>query len=221
MAKKEEGGTKRSASGFFMSKKGVALISLPILLVAGLGSHEIAVQYFPDLTCVACHEMNDPVKRWRDSGVAKNHPDCADCHFDSGLARVWDMNREAVVLFVKHFGRDKDEPIKPPDSPIFIDSTKEPAYYSLVPNHRCLSCKDAKNHKAMDQAMVHRTLISFAGAQPCKDCHNHDMRNGMKFYERILPDPNAPKTDQEPSAPGTGQEAQNEAGTAGETLAQN
>jgi hypothetical protein len=82
----------------------------------------------------------------------------------------------------------------------------------------------------MDQAMVHRTLISFAGAQPCKDCHNHEMRNGTKFYERILPDPNAPKageeqnapgTVQDPNAPGTGQEAQNAAGTVGETLAQN
>ena len=217
MAKKEEGKGK-PRSGLFSSKKGIALLSVPVLVVAGLVGHDLAVKYFPEVSCMGCHEMKDPVKRWRESGVAKNHTNCADCHFDAGIARVWDMNRDAVVLFVKHFGRDKDEPIRPPESPIFIDATKEPAYYSLVPNHRCFQCKDAKNHSPMDQGMIHTKLIAFAGAQPCKDCHNHDMRNGMKFYEKILADPNAPKTDQEPGAPETGQEAQN---AAGETLAQN
>jgi len=189
--KKLEGATKPK-SGLFRSKKGIALLSVPVLVVAGLSSHEIAVKYFPEITCVSCHEMKDPVRRWRESGVAKSHPNCADCHFDAGISRVWDMNREAVVLFVKHFRRDKDEPIRPPEEPIFIDTTRDPGYYSLVPNHRCFACKDAKNHKPMEQAMVHRRLVSFTGSERCKDCHNHDMRNGVKFYEKILQDPNAP-----------------------------
>ncbi|MEW6439387.1 MAG: hypothetical protein AB1640_00480 [bacterium] len=200
MAKRDE--KKRSAGGFLSSKKGIALLSVPVLIAAGVVGHEAAVQYFPEVACVACHEMNEPVKRWKDSGVAKNHQDCADCHFDTGIARVWDMNRDAVVLFVKHFTRDKEEPIQPPEPPIFVDPAQEPAYYSLVPNHRCFQCKDAKNHNVMDQAAVHTKLVSFAGAQPCKDCHNHDMRNGMKFYEKILQDPNAPASGQETPAAG-------------------
>ena len=166
-------------------KTSLVLISLAVLVVVGLSSHEVAVRYFPDITCVACHEMKDPVKRWRESGVAKNHPNCSDCHFDAGIARVWHMNREAVVFFVKHFQRDAEEPL-------FLNPDEEPGYYSLVPNHRCFQCKDAKNHRPMDQAMIHRKLIRFASAQPCKDCHNHEMRNGMKFYEKILQDKEAP-----------------------------
>jgi trimethylamine-N-oxide reductase (cytochrome c) cytochrome c-type subunit TorY len=220
MAKQSKENGKKSRPRFLGSKKGVVLFSLPVLLVVGLSSHEVAVRYFPNITCVACHEMKDPVKRWRDSGVAKNHPNCADCHFDPGIARVWEMNREAAVLFVKHFRRSKEEPIRPPEAPIFIDPAKEPAYYSLVPNHRCFSCKDAKNHKPMEQAMVHRKLLSFGGTEPCKDCHNHDMRNGMKFYERVLPDQNAPGTQQEASAAGSVRDS-NAPGTAGEALAQN
>lgn len=221
MAKQQKQQEKPSRWRFLGSKKGVALFSLPVLLVVGLSSHEVAVRYFPNITCVACHEMKDPVRRWRESGVAKNHPNCADCHFDAGIARVWEMNREAVVLFVKHFDRDKDEPIRPPESPIFIDPARETAYYSLVPNYRCFACKDAKNHKPMEQAMVHRKLLTFAGSEPCKDCHNHDMRNGMKFYEKILPEKETPGSVQDPNAAGAGQEAQNAAGNAGETLAQN
>jgi trimethylamine-N-oxide reductase (cytochrome c) cytochrome c-type subunit TorY len=220
MGKQPKDNAKKSGWRFLGSKKGVVLFSLPVLLVVGLSSHEVAVRYFPNITCSACHEMKDPVTRWRDSGVAKNHPNCADCHFDAGIARVWEMNREAVVLFVEHFRRDKEEPIRPPESPIFIDPAREPAYYSLVPNHRCFQCKDAKNHKPMEQAMIHRKLVAFAGTEPCKDCHNHDMRNGMKFHEKILPDQNAPGTEQQPGAPGMVQ-VPNPAGTAGENLAQN
>jgi nitrate/TMAO reductase-like tetraheme cytochrome c subunit len=194
MAKQQKEDGMRSLWRFFRSKKGLVLFCLPVLAVVGLSSHEVAVRYFPNITCVACHEMKDPVRRWRESGVAKNHPNCADCHFDAGIARVWDMNREAVVLFVKHFGRDSDEAIKPPAEPLFLDPEEEPGYYSLVPNRRCFQCKDAKNHKPMDQAMIHNKLIRFASAQPCKDCHNHEMRNGMKFYEKILPEKEAPGT---------------------------
>lgn len=211
--KEEESGSGRR---FFQSKTAVFLIALPILLVVLLSSHEVAVRYFPNITCVACHEMNDPVTRWRESGVAKNHPNCADCHFDAGIVRVWEMNREAVVLFVKHFQRDADEAIRPPPEPLFLDLDEEPGYYSLVPNHRCFQCKDAKNHRPMDQAMIHQKLIRFASAQPCKDCHNHEMRNGMKFYERILPQEEAGT-----ESPGTQPPETPTAAVGGEKLAKN
>jgi trimethylamine-N-oxide reductase (cytochrome c) cytochrome c-type subunit TorY len=170
------------------SRKGWILLAVVLCAVLVLSAHEVAVQYFPSITCVACHEMKDPVQRWRESGVAKNHPNCADCHFDAGIARVWEMNREAVVFFVEHFRRDPDEPLKPPDSPLFVDPEQEPAYYSLVPNRRCFQCKDAKNHKPIEQTAVHAKLMRFSNSQPCKDCHNHEMRNGQKFYERVLPE---------------------------------
>jgi trimethylamine-N-oxide reductase (cytochrome c) cytochrome c-type subunit TorY len=35
--------------------------------------------------------------------------------------------------------------------------------------------------------MVHRQLIKDSLKQPCKDCHNHEMRKGQKFYEKIIP----------------------------------
>ncbi len=198
MARDERSITKKPfLSRIVLSKKGLVLVGVPVLLVAGLSSHEIAVRYYPEATCVACHEMKDPVKRWKESGVAKNHPDCAGCHFDSGIARVWDMNRRSVELFVQHFTRGAGEAIKTPQEPLFIDGQKEPGYYSLVPNHRCFQCMGAKNHTPRDQATVHRKLIKFASAQPCKDCHNHDMRNGIKFYEKILKDETASDTAQE------------------------
>ena len=189
MAKKR---SDKGKHGFFKwmfkTKKGIFLVLLPLAIVLFLGSHEIAVSYFPDFTCVACHEMNEPVRKWRDSGVAKNHPNCVDCHFDAGISRIWVMNRRAVELFVEHFKWDPNEEIKPPPEPLFIDQDKEPGYYSYVPNHRCFQCKDAKNHRPIDQPQIHRKLIKDIALQPCKDCHNHDMREGQKWYEQVLPE---------------------------------
>jgi nitrate/TMAO reductase-like tetraheme cytochrome c subunit len=192
---KSEQGTEKKAGG----KTGKKILILSVLLVGivlFLSAHEVAVNYFPEITCVACHEMNDPVKRWRESGVAKNHPNCADCHFDGGISRVWAMNREAVVFFAEHFRRDPDEALKPPPEPLFIDPQKEPAYYSLVPNRRCFQCKDAKNHKPIEQTAIHSKLMRFSNSLPCKDCHSHEMRNGQKFYERVLPEKQEPAPEQ-------------------------
>ena len=157
-------------------------------IVVFFAAHEAAVRYFPDKVCIACHEMKDPVKRWREAGVAKNHRNCGGCHFDTGLAGQWQMNASAARFLVEHFRRDSDEPLKPPPEPLFVDPSQEAGYYSLVPNHRCFQCKDAKNHKPIEQTAVHTKLMRFSNQQPCKDCHNHEMRNGQKFYERVLPD---------------------------------
>lgn len=98
------------------------------------------------------------------------------------------MNMSAMNQLISHFSRDPKEPIGVPAEPLFIDVDQEPGYYSLVPNRRCYQCKDAKNHKPIEQQMVHRNLINDISQQPCKDCHNHEMRNGQKFYERIIPE---------------------------------
>jgi hypothetical protein len=169
-------------------KKGYVLIAMMPGLAVLLTTHEVIVRYFPDKACIACHEMSEPVKRWRDSGTVKNHPTCASCHFEPGLEGMVDLNKFAVVAFVKHLVRkDPKEPIRPPAEPLFLDEGKEPGYYSLVPNHRCFVCKDAKNHREMDQRMIHSKLVSDISSKPCKDCHNHDMRKGQKFYEKVLP----------------------------------
>jgi len=171
----------------FKTKIGLFII-LPILIIAVLlGTHEVAVSYFAGYTCIVCHEMRDPIKRWKESGAATSHGSCADCHRDAGLKGVFKMNMEAVQLFVKHFQRNPNDPIKPPAEPLFLDLNKEPGYYSLVPNHRCFKCKDIKGHSPMDQRMVHSKLIKDPNSQPCKDCHNHEMRNGQKFYEKVIP----------------------------------
>ena len=60
-----------------------------------------------------------------------------------------------------------------------------PGYWSHVPNSRCFSCKNVENHKPEDQVRIHKKLIKNIAAQPCKDCHNHEMRNGQKFFEPV------------------------------------
>ena len=187
----EKGSEEKKKSFFkwvFKSKSGIFLVVVPVSLVVLFGSHEIAVSYFPQYVCISCHEMKEPVRKWKESGAAKSHPNCAGCHFDTGIRWVWDMNKRAAQLFVLHFKRDPNEEIKPAPEPLFLDQDKEPGYYSYVPNHRCFQCKNAKNHREMDMQKVHSKLIKDISKRPCRDCHNHEMRKGQKFYEQVLPD---------------------------------
>jgi len=171
----------------YKTKKGIFIVLLPLLLILGFSSHELSVRYFQDKTCVICHEMKEPIKRWQDSGTAKNHNNCAGCHYDANLNGWVTMNWSALKQLVLHFRRDPEEPIKPLPEPLFVDLNQEPGYYSHVPNSRCYQCKDAKNHKQIEQQMIHQKLIQDISQQPCKDCHNHEMRNEQKFYEKIIP----------------------------------
>lgn len=174
------------------SKKGVLLAGIIIIPALALASHELSVRYFQDKTCVSCHEMDEPIKKWKDSGTAKSHNNCAGCHFDAGFKGWMDMNESAVRLLVAHFKRDPNEALKPRQEPLFLDPNKEPGYWSHVPNSRCYSCKDVKNDQGMmthmesEQVKIHSKLIKGITTQPCKDCHNHEMRKGQKFYEKCL-----------------------------------
>lgn len=165
-------------------------ISIPLLiiLIPGLviSAHELSVRHFQDKTCVVCHEMKAPIEKWKESGTAKNHNNCAGCHYDAGFEGWMTMNKSAVKQFFEHFKRDPEEPLKPYPEPLFLDESKEPGYWSHVPNSRCFQCKDAKNHQAIDQPKIHSKLIKSIASQPCKDCHNHEMRKGQKFYEKVL-----------------------------------
>jgi hypothetical protein len=162
---------------------------VPVVAVAIVGFHELSVRHFQDVACVICHEMKEPIQKWQESGTAKNHNNCAGCHYDATLDGWLAMNRSAMKQLAQHFKRDPKDPIKPPAEPIFVDGSKEPGYWSLVPNHRCFQCKDAKNHLQIDQPKIHSKLLKDISRQPCKDCHNHDMRKGQKFYEKVLQDP--------------------------------
>ncbi len=173
------------------SRIGLKWIMLAVLLFIPaftITAHEVSVRKFQDMTCVVCHEMKEPVQKWKDSGTAKNHGNCAGCHFDSGFAGWMEMNKSSVLQVVEHFKRDPEEPLAPPEEPLFLEEDKEPAYWSLVPNHRCFQCHDAPNHKPIDQPRIHSKLVRDIASQPCKDCHNHEMRNGQKFYEKALPE---------------------------------
>jgi len=75
----------------------------------------------------------------------------------------------------------------PRPEPLFYEPGREPGFYSSVPNHRCFQGKQVAGHSPLEMQMIHRVLIDFPADQPCKDCHNHDMRNGQRFYEKILP----------------------------------
>jgi len=171
---------------FFKVRKKLALFLIIFLLPGmGLTSHELAIRYFQEQTCVVCHEMRDPIQKWRESGTARNHNNCAGCHFDAGFDGWMEMNKSAFRLLAEHFKRDPDEPIKPLPEPLFLEEGKEPGYWSHVPNSRCFQCKNAKNHREIDQPRIHSKLIKGIASQPCKDCHNHEMRKGQKFYEKV------------------------------------
>lgn len=175
--------------GFFKSllkSKKIFLLVLIITVPAlGLASHEFSIRYFQDRTCVVCHEMKAPIDKWKESGTAKNHNNCAGCHFDAGFKGWMDMNKAAVRLLIAHFERDPNEPIKPLEEPIFLEEGKEPGYWSHVPNSRCFKCKNAENHLKNDQPKIHSKLIKDIASQPCKDCHNHELRKGQKFFEKV------------------------------------
>ncbi|UCF90242.1 MAG: NapC/NirT family cytochrome c [Desulfobacterales bacterium] len=188
MAQKGQDSKKRFiAKTLSRTKKGVFLVSLPLVVGVLFSSHEFAVRYYQDKTCVVRHEMKAPIEKWQASGTAVNHNNCAGCHYDAGFEGWLAMNQSAFKQLVEHFRRDADEPIKRRTEPLFLEEDQEPGYWSHVSNHRCYQCKDAKNHKQIEQQMVHRKLIKDISQQPCKDCHNHEMRNSQKFYEKILP----------------------------------
>lgn len=172
---------------FAKSKKILVVIIIVLFPIVLFTAHEISVRHFQDKTCVLCHEMREPIKKWRESGTAKNHNNCAGCHWDKGFAGWMEMNKSAVKFFFTHFKRNSNEPIALPQEPLFLEEGKEPGYWSLVPNSRCFQCKNAKNHQQIDQPKIHNNLIKSIANQPCKDCHNHEMRKGQKFYEKVLP----------------------------------
>jgi trimethylamine-N-oxide reductase (cytochrome c) cytochrome c-type subunit TorY len=132
--------------------------------------------------------MEVPIKRWKESGTALNHNNCAGCHSEAGFSGWLSMNKSAIRQFIEHFKRNPNDGIQLPEEPLFLDQDKEPGYWSLVPNNRCFKCKTAKNHKEIDQPRIHAKLIKNISSQPCKDCHNHQMRKGQKFYEKVLPE---------------------------------
>jgi trimethylamine-N-oxide reductase (cytochrome c) cytochrome c-type subunit TorY len=53
--------TKKSGS----SKKKILYVGIPLLVIVLLAAHEVGVRHFQDLTCGVCHEMKDPVAKWK------------------------------------------------------------------------------------------------------------------------------------------------------------
>jgi trimethylamine-N-oxide reductase (cytochrome c) cytochrome c-type subunit TorY len=184
--KKKKDQKRFSFKKLYKTKTGIFLVLLPLFIALTVSSHEISVRYFQDKTCVVCHEMKEPIRKWIESGTNVNHNNCAGCHYTADFNGWMEMNKSAIKQLVEHFKRDPNEPLKPREEPLFLELDKEPGYWSHVPNSRCYQCKDAKNHKQIEQQMVHRKLINDISKQPCKDCHNHEMRKGQKFYEKVL-----------------------------------
>jgi nitrate/TMAO reductase-like tetraheme cytochrome c subunit len=176
-----------SASAKSGRAKRILIPVVLLALVAFVGGHEMSTRYFQETTCGVCHEMKEPLRKWRESGTALHHNNCAGCHFDKGLAGWWALNQSAAKFLVVHFQRDPSQAIQPREEPLFLEEGKDPGYWTRVPNHRCFQCKDAKNHAEADQDRVHQKALKGVLAKPCIDCHNHEMRKGQKFYEKVLP----------------------------------
>ncbi len=162
------------------------MAAVVVLVASAAALHEISLRRSQDVFCVGCHEMKEPVRKWQDSGASLNHTDCVGCHFDRGFRGWIATYQSAAVELVEHFRRDPDEPLRPPEEPLLLADGKEPGYWSLVPNRRCFQCHDAPNHKASDQLRVHAKLVKNIAKQPCKDCHNHEMTKGRKFYRPLV-----------------------------------
>jgi len=178
-------GGKDSPSKRFFSTKRILVVLIVLMPLALIGAHEVSVRHFQDKTCVICHEMKEPIRKWQESGTAKNHNNCASCHYDAGFKGWMAMNKSAVKQLFAHFERDPNEPLRPPEEPLFLEEGREPGYWSMVPNSRCFKCKNVENHRQIDQARIHSKLIKGIANQPCKDCHSHEMRNGQKFFEKV------------------------------------
>jgi len=180
--------TKHATGPAGPKKSRILLVTaLLVTVVAFLAGHELSTRFFQDQTCGVCHEMKEPLRKWRESGTAKNHSDCAGCHFDKGLAGWWELNRSAVKFLFTHFRRDPNEPIRALEEPLFLEEGREPGYWTRVPNHRCFQCHDAKNHAQADQEQIHEKALKDVLSKPCIDCHNHEMRKGQLFYQKVLP----------------------------------
>ena len=136
--------------------------------------------YFADKVCIACHEMKEPVRKWQEAGVAKNHRNCGGCHFDAGLARHWQMNVSAARFLVEHFQRDSEEPLKPPPEPLFVDPRRSPPTTASYPTAGASSARTPRTTSPSSRPQIHSKLMRFSNSQPCKDCHNHEMRKGQK-----------------------------------------
>jgi len=184
---------KERSRSWLRSGKALFVI-ISILFIIFVGVHEASVRYQQELTCTVCHEMREPIKKWKASGTSKNHNNCAGCHWDDGFMGWLEMNRSALKFLFLHFKRNPDDPIKPLTEPIFLEDGKEPGYWSRVPNHRCYQCHDAKNHKKEDQPKIHEKVIKNIWEKPCMDCHNHEMRNDQKFYKKVVAEENADRT---------------------------
>lgn len=169
-------------------KYGLVMVVIVLVFAGFVAMHEASVRVWQDRTCTVCHEMIQPIERWQASGTAVNHSNCAGCHWDKGIAGWWQMNKSAARFLVLHFSRDPEQPIEPLPEPLFLDDSKEPGYWTRVPNHRCYQCHDAKNHQMADQDAIHKAVIQNVTEKPCIDCHNHEMRKGQKFYEKVLSD---------------------------------
>ena len=161
-------------------------MSALLVIFCLFGVHHTAVNVFPAISCTVCHEMTDSVNRWQTSWTAKNHPNCVECHFDNGFSGFVAFNKRLLEVIPIHLKKGSHASISLPKEPLLYEEGKDPGYYSIVPNYRCFQCHEVKNHQQRDMDRIHNLLIDDILDRPCKDCHNHQMRNGQRFYERIL-----------------------------------
>ena len=71
--KRNEPQNKLLQNPFYKTPKAVALVLACLILAGFFSSFHLAKKHYPDRTCVICHEMKEPVRKWRAAGVAQNH----------------------------------------------------------------------------------------------------------------------------------------------------
>ncbi len=102
--------------------------------------------------CLSCHEMAFFGKTWRDSGAAKHHGRCIDCHSGAGVLGALSAQMTGIVELNKHF----------------LGHPRPARDYApgIVPNDNCIKC-----HVHGYLRAAHKNFD--ARSHECAYCHNH------------------------------------------------
>ncbi|EQD24780.1 MAG: NapC/NirT family cytochrome c [Nitrospirae bacterium] len=130
----------------------VLWIALAIFLggtLASLGGR--ALEERPGF-CQSCHEMDFFGKTWQESGAAKHHGRCIDCHSGPGIIGAVSAQMTGIVELGIHF----------------LGHPRPALSYGpgIVPNENCLKC-----HVHGYLRAAHRDFD--ARSHECAYCHNH------------------------------------------------
>ncbi len=102
--------------------------------------------------CLSCHEMTFYGKTWQESGAAKKHGRCIDCHSGRGIVGAVSAQMTGIVELGTHFlGHPRPRLTYGP---------------GVVPNENCIKCHVHGYIRSAHKDFDFRS-------HECAYCHNH------------------------------------------------